>query len=332
MENRNKKIGFFSRVKIAVTKLENYSIFLEEKTSVAVKYFFLIVLCLSIVIATVETYAIMPMLSKGMDYIRNELPEFSYANGNLEFSQKVQAYDEEYDITLIADTQEEISEENLQQYEKNIKNVGIIFLKDKAIYKAGGGLNEYYYGEISEQYNITSLDRALLIAELENVGLMGIAVSLFLLIIFGVYILQIMNIFMDWIVIAVFAYIVSRICRMNMTMKHTWNISIYALTLSIILTMLYSIAYYLVGFSTEYFRIWYLLVAYIYVVAVILMIKSDLMKQQIEVSKIVEEQNKVHEEKESVPEKEEQPEDKEEKEDKKEKELPVDEEPDGSEI
>lgn len=328
MEKENRKIGFFSRVKIAVTKLENYGIFLEEKTSIAVKYFFLIVLCLAVVMAVVETYALMQMVEKGMDYIRNELPEFSYADGNLAFSQKVQAYDDEYDITMIADT-EEVSEESLQQYENDIKNVGIIFLKDKAIYKAGGGLKEYHYGEFSEQYGISSLDREALITELEKVGLVGIAVSLFLLLIFGVYILQIVNVFMDWIVIALFAFIVSRICRMNMTMKHTWNISIYALTLSIILSMLYSIAYYVTGFYTEYFRVVYLLVAYVYVVAVILMIKSDLMKQQIEVSKIVEVQKEVQSEP-QIPE--EKPEEKPKEKEEEKKEPKIEDEPDGSEI
>ena len=79
-------MGFFSRIKIAVAKLEEYSLFLEEKVSVSVKYFFLIVLIFAVVMALVQTYEIMKMIRKGVLYIQNELPDFSYEEGNLTFS------------------------------------------------------------------------------------------------------------------------------------------------------------------------------------------------------------------------------------------------------
>ena len=65
MENENKKIGFFARIKIAVTKLEDYGLFLGEKTSTAIQYFFLIVLFLSLVMGIVQTYSVMQMVNKG---------------------------------------------------------------------------------------------------------------------------------------------------------------------------------------------------------------------------------------------------------------------------
>ena len=89
MEKENKKIGFFTRVKIAVTKLENYGVFLEEKISIAMKYFFLIVLILSAVIAVFQTYDMMKVMQKGYQYVQNELPDFSYENGNLQFSERI---------------------------------------------------------------------------------------------------------------------------------------------------------------------------------------------------------------------------------------------------
>ena len=90
-----------------------------------------------------------------------------------------------------------------------------------------------------------------------------------------------------------FAYVSARICKLNLSFKQAFNIGIYALTLSIILTMFYNVAYYLFGFYTNYFKTVYMLISYVYVVAVILMIKSDLAKQYIEVEKT---QNEVHKE------------------------------------
>jgi Sec-independent protein translocase protein TatA len=71
------------------------------------------------------------------------------------------------------------------------------------------------------------------------------------------------------------------------------------------------------GFTIKYFEIAYNAIAYIYIITAMLMIKSDLIKQQIEVGKIVEEQKKVREEKKEQENKEK--EDKKPKEDKKEK-------------
>lgn len=337
MENETKKIGFFSRVKIAVAKLENYSLFLEEKTSVAVKYFFLIVLFLAITIALVETYSMMTMINKGYQYLKNEMPDFSYENETLTVSEKVDAYDAEFDFYMIADTSDEISADTLQEYRNKVKSVGVLFLKDKAIYKTGSEEVEYPYSNFATKQNgMDSFDKAKLIQEIDRVGMIGIAVTVFLLLIVGIYIVQLVSIFMDWIVISIFAFVASRICRINMNFKHCFNLSIYALTLSILLTMLYEIAYYRFGFYTEYFRLVYLLIAYVYVVAVILMIKSDLLKQQVEVGKIVEVQKEVHEELKNPEEKEEEKKEnkKPEKKDKeKEKENDTtDQEPDGSEI
>lgn len=333
MENQNKKIGFFSRVKIAVTQLENYGIFLEEKSSIAIKYFFLIVLCLAFVIALVETYTVMQIVSKGYEYMKNELPDFLYTDGNLKFEKEVKAYDEEYDFYMITDTTDEISQEKLQEYKSSIKSMGMIFLKDKVIYKAGGSEAEYHYRDFVEEYGFENLDRGKLLQEIDKIGLIGIAVALFMMLMFSVYIFQVVNTFMDWMIMYIFTFVTARICRISMQMRHAWNISIYTLTLSIILSMVYYIAYYLTDFYTEYFRVVYLLIAYVYVVAVILMIKSDLIRQQIEVAKIVEMQKQMQ--KETEERKQENPDKPEKKKNKKEEENredTIDEEPDGSEI
>ena len=100
---------------------------------------------------------------------------------------------------------------------------------------------------------------------------------------------------------------------------------IYALTLSIILYLLYIIVNVFTTFNIKYFEIAYNAIAYIYMITAILTIKSDLIKQQIELQMIQNEQKKVREErkqereKDQNQDKENKPEDKEKKKEKKEK-------------
>ena len=339
----NEKIGFFKRIKIAITKLENYDIFLNEKTSIAVKYFFLIVLILSIVVGVSQTYNIMKMVTKGYDYVKNELPDFSYQDDILKFENDfVYGYDKEYDAYVIADTSDEISSEKMQEYIDTIKSSGIIFLKDKMIYVVDNNKTEYIYSEIASQYELKTLDKVELIDKIESVGMIGISATIFCLMFISMYFIQLVSIIMDWLLITIFAFISARICKLKMTLKQCFNISIYGLTLSIILSMLYNVAYYVGGFYTDYFRTVYLLISYIYVVAAILLMKSDVAKQQVEIGKIEETQKQVHKEMEEQEEKDDTTEnktpDKEEKNEEKQKEddsnneINTDIEPDGSEI
>ena len=67
-----------------------------------------------------------------------------------------------------------------------------------------------------------------------------------------------------------------------------FNMSAYALTLSVILNMLYVAVNIFVTFNMEYFQVMYVAVAAIYLVAAILILKADFMKKQLELMKIAE--------------------------------------------
>lgn len=296
MESEQRKIGFFGRLKIAITKLDEYTTFLEEKKSVAIRYFFLIVLILSIALASIETNSTFKMVNAGYNYIKNELPNFSYENGELSFDEYVYGYDQEYDMYMIADTSDNVSDEKIDDYKNQIKTTGMIFLKDKMIYCLQGVQETYNYKDIENEHEVETFNKRTLINKIDEIGMAKIIVAIFIIIFAGIYISEIIIVFMDWILIMLFAIISSKFCRVKLSFKNAFNISIYALSLSIILSMLYEIANYITGFYISEFRTIYLLISYVYVVAAILMMKSDVIKQQIEVQKIVEVQKEVHDE------------------------------------
>ncbi len=84
--------------------------------------------------------------------------------------------------------------------------------------------------------------------------------------------------------------------------------------------MLYIIINIFTGFTIKYFEIAYNAISYIYILTAMLIIRSDLIKQQMEVGKIIEEQNKIVEENKKEENKEEPKEDKDKKKDKENKE------------
>ena len=75
-----------------------------------------------------------------------------------------------------------------------------------------------------------------------------------------------------------------------------YNIAVYSLTLPILLNLIYTVINTLTGYTITYFPIMYTGVTCIYIFTAILMIKSDIIKKQMELSKIIQEQEKIKEE------------------------------------
>lgn len=102
--------------------------------------------------------------------------------------------------------------------------------------------------------------------------------------------------FGDILLISILGIIISRITRIRLRYKPVFIMSIYALTLPIILNCIYIIVNMLTGFTIDYFSIVYNVIAYIYIITAILMIKTDFIEHQQELIKIVNEQRKVKKE------------------------------------
>ena len=81
-----------------------------------------------------------------------------------------------------------------------------------------------------------------------------------------------------------------------MRYQAVFSMSIYALTLSIILNMIYILINIFFDFEIKYFQVMYTAIAYICLAAAIFMIKSDFIKKQLELTKIMEIQKNINKE------------------------------------
>lgn len=339
MDNSQEKIGFFKRIKIAIFKLEEYGVFLGERVGKSLKYFFLLILLITLATVIANAYDFSKMANTGLNYITNEMPDFEYAENTLKFENNVEAYDHNYNFKLYINTDDEVPNETLNLYKKDINSAseGVILLKDKFIYIANNQIIEETYEKVSKLYELETLNKQSLLETVNSVGILNITLLYSVSNLISMYLVNIITIFMDLLLIAVFGYVASRVCGIRFKMSPMITLSIYALTLSIILSGIYNVVYILTGFVIKYFNVMYLLIAYVYIIAAIFMIKYDLIKQSEELQKIIEVQKQVRKEAEEKEENntEENKDDK--KGDSKEEEPPVEvpeenKEPDGSEI
>ena len=291
------KINFFRRLKIAIFNLDEYGIFIEEKVNVAIKYMFIIIVFASIVLSVFMTTEYSKELEKGFNYFQNEFPNFKFEGTDLKLDNYVEGYDEEYNVRLIADTTVDLDQDKINNYLKQAKDYDIMLLvlSDKIIYKSYDIQNEYTYEYLNNTFDIKDLSKNEILNQYNQMGgnraviVTGGIIS-FLLLTFE----NVLQLITYVLIVAFVGIIVGRICGIAMKYSVAINLAIYSLTVSVICELIYTIALNLTGFEIKYFEAMYLMIAYVYMIAAILIIKTDLNKQAQDLMRIksVEEQIK----------------------------------------
>lgn len=340
MESKENKVGFFNRVGIAIFKLEDYGMFLGERCSVAFKYLLLLILLISVCVSLASAYDFSKMMNKAYSYVENELPDFNYSDNKLSFSDKIEAYDNDYKFRLFIDTSDTVSDETLKDYENKIYDDenGMILLNDKLLYIFGGEKIEDTYENLFNQYGLNISNKQDFVNSIQTIKGTSLVTTYFGTSLVAQFISTVIQTIADLCLIALFGYIASMFCGVKFKVSPMIALSIYSITLSLVLSGIYGVVYILTGFVIKYFNVMYLLIAYIYIIAAIFMIKYDLIKQSEELQKIIEVQKQVRKEMDEKKEEDNSTEDKKEKDKKEEKpedetpEIDENKEPDGSEI
>lgn len=331
---KKEKLGFLKKLKIAIFNLEKYGQLITENLNHSIKYIAILVLICSICFSIIDTNKAMKMINKSMNYITNQMPNFEVKDGEIYLENEVYGYDEEFDIEIISIDKNNLTDSELEKFGKERKT--IILLKDKIVLNTYGTYSEYSYNYIKQSLNIEQVNKQKVIDLYNEVGgNTGISIIICISLILIYFIANSYEMLIYVLIVATFGYLVAQIGKIRIRFSTSVTLAIYSLTLSIILNLVYIIQYNFTGFEIPYFDILYLGIAYIYIVAAILIIKSDLIKQVIELQKIQQEQQKEFEENENKDveknkEKEDTSNDK--KENEEDSEETLDKEPDGSEI
>lgn len=313
---KEKKIGFFKRLKIAIFNLEEYGMFLAESFWKAFKFFAILMLLIVLCMTFAYHYSLSNTI---LSYIRNEMPEMSFTDGVLKSEQKVDAYDEKYNFRMFVNTDETVSEETMKEYEEKVglTEIAVIFLKDKAYvcaYALKDGVN-LMDTSISEdelyEFSKQEMEYKVLLGSYPEFKFSGkeefetiveedvipaVTASTFFPVACAVYVSEFFQMFGDVCVVALIGYVAAMFLGVRFKLSPMLALAIYSLSLSFVLKGAYSTANIATGLYIEYFDVVYLVIGYIYIIAAIFMIKYDLIKQKEELQKILEVQEKVKKE------------------------------------
>ncbi|MCI9287113.1 MAG: DUF1189 family protein [Clostridia bacterium] len=199
---------------------------------------------------------------------------------------------------IIINTNAENDLENEYINKINKYENGIVLLKDKLIYKNNilSQNIEYSYENILNFYDIQEFEKQDVLNFVNSINGIGLYSGFVLFIGMYMFVIYFISTLIDAFMLAILGFVLARIIGVKIKFKATFNIGVYALTLPIILNLIYIVINAFTGFTIRYFQWMYTTISYIYVIVSILIIKTDLINRQMELMKIIEEQEKVKKE------------------------------------
>ncbi len=303
VEEKQIKMGFFKKAWYSITKIEKYPDMAAQGLSKAVSYFLKITAILAIIICLGTIYQINNIVQDGVKYLKDEFPEINYKEGTLTVNSENEiTISKENSIfgTVIINTNE-LEETQVNQYTNTItqEGNGIVILKDKIIIKNSSisGTVTYNYKETLEPVGIKEFDKQTILNYTTGTNILSVYISLFIVLFMYAFVMYAISILADTLLLSFFGYITTKLARIKMRYVAIYNMSVYALTLSIILNMIYIAINIFVPLTITYFQVMYVAVAAIYLVAAILILKTDVINKQMELMKILEAEKLLREQK-----------------------------------
>lgn len=300
------KISFWKKLKISIFGLEDYQKLAVQKTGKTIGYLAKLMLIFAFILSIVLTYQFATSVDKVKEYIENQFEEISYQDGILKVVQKnneknpiVIVDEERLSAKFIIDT-DDLTNEQVDKHAEEVKGYtnGIVILKDRIIVKTGmaAASTTVNLKDIADQYHVVKLDKQDILSMLSGSNIWMLYIAFFITMYIYLFIIYFSTVLIDALLYSLLGYIAGVFSRLRLKYSATYNIAVHALTVPIILNLIYIAVNMLTGYTIKYFDIMYMAITSIYVITAVLMIKSDVIKRQMELSKIISEQEKVKQE------------------------------------
>ena len=316
MEDEIVYIPKYKKFWYSITKFERYPEMASEGVGKAFGYLAWLVFMLAIILAITFIIRFSDLAKKGIDFLDKNFNEITYSEGVLTVDAVNKSATTDWGNVIV--NTEELTEEQLKEYEvqKKYTDIEIVWLKEYVLLKYDNEVGKIYYKDILDNFQINKLDKITLINYLnEQFHSPKIYIMYLLAMTVYLFVSYFIAILLDVLILSLFGLITTAFARIQIRYRALFNMAAYSITISTVLQLIYVIVKSFTGFYIKYFDLMHTAISFICLTAAIFMIKSDIIKQQIELMKVIEIKKKEQEQ-----DKQEEKEDKrkEEKEDKKE--------------
>jgi len=290
------KTNFFKSFWYAITNFEKYKEFAYFKSSTVVKYIAILLILFSLIITVALIIPTVKTINGGVEYFKEEFPDLNYSEGKLVVNSEEPIYlqDENLDAVILVDTTTTLEEEEKYLDEQKDNKTAILVFSDKLVVKTAAltSYTTYQYSNIQNNFGFDSFNKQDLLEQFTGTQAYKLYASLYLFLFAYMFLTYTVMIFIDIVILSILALLIARLYKTDLRYSNCIKIATYALTLPLLLQLVYIYVNTFTGFTIQYFAIMYDIISYIYVITAILIIKNDMAKQEIGLEKEVKIENK----------------------------------------
>lgn len=214
------RMGFFSKLYYSISGFENYRYFIRQKTGKAVVYLLLLSLIIGLISIIQPVIGFNEMINSLYKSFDSTVPDFTLQNGKLDVKGEMPVIIGEGASTIIIDTSGKTDESLLDSYDS-----ALLVLQDRIIQKNYTNRQVTYYS----MFQGIRLERS----DIKNMLPIVKLFSLFLFIILPPFIIA--GRFISALFASIIALIINSAKNTNLPYNDLFAISVYSLTLPLIL-------------------------------------------------------------------------------------------------
>lgn len=268
------KMSFIRKIKVSIFDFDKYYMIASESISRSLIFLLELFILFSVIAAFSVTYKISESGKEICDKIVTEIPEFTLENYeltcNIEEPAIIESNDEFAKFKVIFDNS---SSNTYEEQFKDYNGYAIAFTKHNIIIKvAEDRIENYKYEDIKVDVKINKDTIVQLLQNNKIYTLIFIYIAILLFIVYFI------SMIIDILALAILGLIITKLVRLPLRFYSVFAIAVASTTLPIILNLLYLIANIFWNFTMPQFQVMITLVSYIYLIAGILILRSNLKK------------------------------------------------------
>ena len=278
------RLSFFRRVKMSVFDFDKYHIIASEGLGRAIMYLVKLILIFALVLSLATIIRFSQLLDKATEYLSNNVPNFYFKNNQfvLDSNEDVKIENHEYtDFLIILTNSETYNEDEIRDFD----GIVLTFTKNNLIFKQQNSTSiiTQSYEEFNNTIDISQINKDYLVNMSSGENAYTILTNIFAVIFISTFLTYFLTAILDTIALSLLGFIVSRLIRMPFKYGALYSLSISAITLPVILNAVYMVVNMFTGFVIPYFQVMYTLISYVYLIAALLIMRSEIIKKKVQI-------------------------------------------------
>lgn len=278
------RLSFFRRMKMSIFDFDKYHIIASEGLGRAMMYLIKLMLLFALVMSAASIIKVSQLLDQGIEYFSSNVPNFYFENNEfvLDSETDVTIENHEYtDFKIILTNSETYSEDEIRDFD----GLTVAFTKKHVLLKQQNStsITTQTYEELGNTIDLNEINKDYIVNMLSGENSYNILANIFAVIFISTFLTYFLTAILDTIALSLLGFIVSRLIRIPFKYGALYSLSISAITLPVILNAIYLIVNMFTGFVIPYFQIMYTLIAYVYLIAALLIMRSEIIKKKVQI-------------------------------------------------